>query len=153
MPPTLAVRPLKIEDAGKLSVLLQAQSSSYMQYFTPFEFNETSISNILSQAEQDVYMGLLWGDELAGFFMLRGWDAGYAVPAYGVTIGEAFRGAGLGRITLEMSKAICRLRGAKQIMLKVHPENSVAKRLYESVGFVQTGIDPKNANLVYHYDF
>ncbi|MBL8155080.1 MAG: GNAT family N-acetyltransferase, partial [Anaerolineae bacterium] len=92
-------------------------------------------------------------DALAGFFMLRGWDAGYDVPAYGVTIAQAYSGLGLARLSLDLSKTICRLRQVKRLMLKVHPENTVAKRLYEQAGFVQTGIDPRNANLIYHFEF
>ena len=98
-------------------------------------------------------MGFFWEGALIAFFMLRGWDEGYAIPAYGVTVDQRFRDKGLGRLTLEMSKTICRLRGVQRLMLKVHPENHAAKHLYEAVGFVQTGVDPKNQNLIYHFDF
>lgn len=148
----LRVLPLTSRDAGTLATFLRAQTDAYMQYFMPFRFEEAVIQDFLEAAKEDVYCGLFWGEALAGFFMLRGWDAGYEVPAYGVTIGEAFQGLGLGRVTLDLAKVVCRLRGAKRMMLKVHPANIVAKTLYESVGFQQTGIDPKNQNLVYHCD-
>ena len=35
-------------------------------------------------------------------------------------------------------------------MLKVHPENKIAKALYESLGFVKVGIDDRNDNIIYH---
>jgi len=35
-------------------------------------------------------------------------------------------------------------------MLKVHPENIVAKSIYERFGFKQAGIDQKNSNLIYY---
>jgi ribosomal protein S18 acetylase RimI-like enzyme len=97
-------------------------------------------------------MGIFWHEALSGFFMLRGWDQGYEIPAYGVTIDIEHRNLGLGRLSLETSKTIARLEGAKKIMLKVHPDNTPARKVYESAGFVQSGVDPKNDNLVYHFN-
>ena len=37
-------------------------------------------------------------------------------------------------------------------MFKVHPDNTIAKVLYERFGFQQAGIDPKNNNLIYYKD-
>lgn len=149
----LTVRPLGLADASALAVMLREQPDDYMRHFTPFAFDEETVRSILSRREQDVYMGILWADRLVAFFMLRGWDAGYAVPAYGVTVDHRFRGHGLARLSIEMSKSICRLRGVGRLMLKVHPENVVAKRLYEEMGFRRAGDDPRNGNLVYIFDF
>ncbi|MBX3081082.1 MAG: GNAT family N-acetyltransferase [Anaerolineae bacterium] len=148
----LVVRPLTVNDAPAWSALLTAQPPDYMRYFIPFQFDAATLTAILSTAHHDLYMGLWWGEVLIGFFMLRGWDQGYAIPAYGVTIDQRFRNRGLGRLTLELSRSICKLRGAKRLMLKVHPDNAAAKQLYESFGFVQTSVDAKNNNLVYHLD-
>ena len=38
----------------------------------------------------------------------------------------------------------------KRITLKVHPENVIAKYIYENFGFKEEGIDPKNSNLIYY---
>lgn len=148
----LNMRPLAPEDASLLAGLMQQQPPGYMQYFTPFAFEAPVIEAMLAGSSQDVYMGIFWDEALAGFFMLRGWDEGYAVPAYGVTIAESFRGQGLGRLSLEASKSISRLKGAERLMLKVHPNNRAAKHLYESVGFVETGYDARNGNLIYHFE-
>jgi RimJ/RimL family protein N-acetyltransferase len=150
---SLVVRPLHAGDAPALAAMLQSQPDAYMRYFIPFQFDVETIETMLMNARRDLYMGMFWEERLAGFFMLRGWDAGYAVPAYGVTISQEFSAAGLGKLSLETSKTVCRLRGATRLMLKVHPENIVARHIYERAGFVQTGIDPKNDNLVYHFDF
>lgn len=63
-----------------------------------------------------------------------------------------FQNLGWGRLTLDLSKTIARMRGAARLMLKVHPDNTIARTLYESAGFVQTGVDPRNQNLIYHID-
>jgi RimJ/RimL family protein N-acetyltransferase len=148
----LVVRPLAVADAAAWSALLAGQPTEYMQYFIPFQFDQAPLTEILTNAKHDLYMGLWWGESLIGFFMLRGWDHGYDIPAYGVTIDQRFRNRGLGRLTLELSRSICKLRNAKRLMLKVHPLNTAAKQLYESFGFVYTSDDAKNGNLVYHLD-
>ncbi len=84
--------------------------------------------------------------------MLRGWDAGYEIPSYGVVIDQNFAGLGIGHLTIEMSKVICKLRGAPRIMLKVHANNHAAKDLYERAGFIQSGIDVSTDNIIYHFD-
>jgi RimJ/RimL family protein N-acetyltransferase len=149
----LAVRPLTPVDAPLFSTMLLAQPPEYIQHFRPFDFDVETLRHLLAAVRNDVYMGLFVDDVLAGFFMLRGWDSGYAIPAYGVTIAQDFAGIGLATLSLDTSKTLCRLRGVKRLMLKVHPDNLSAKRLYEKAGFVQTGIDSHNANLIYHFDF
>lgn len=149
----LVLRPLTVADAPAFSAMLSAQPSSYIQYFRPFDFDVATVTKLLEGVRDDVYMGFFVSDTLAGFFMLRGWDSGYAVPAYGVTVAQDFAGMGLATLSLDASKSICRLRGAERLMLKVHPDNATAKRLYEKADFVQTGVDTRNDNLIYHYDF
>jgi RimJ/RimL family protein N-acetyltransferase len=146
---SLLLRALGRSDAAALSAMLQRQSDEYLRFFRPFDFDETSIEHRLENVRLDLYFGFFWSDQLIGFFMLRGWDEGYKVPAYGVVIDEAYRGLGLARTSVSLAKTVTRLRGASRLMLKVHPENRVAKRLYEDEGFEQQGIDPRNENLVY----
>ncbi len=92
-------------------------------------------------------------ETLAGFYMLRGFDQGYRVPAYGVWIAPEYKNRGLAALTLAHAFTLCKLNGIKRMLLKVHPRNVKALRLYESMGFVRTGNDPKNGHFVYHRDF
>lgn len=149
----LAIRPLTPTDAPLFSAMLLEQPQDYIQYFRPFDFDTETLRHLLVAARNDVYMGFFVADDLAGFFMLRGWDSGYAIPAYGVTIAQKYAGMGLATLSLDASKSLCRLRGVQRLMLKVHPDNLTAKRLYEKAGFTQTGVDAHNSNLVYHFDF
>jgi len=132
--------------------MLQHQPPDYMRYFTPFQFDEKTVYSILSSVKRDVYMGFYWNGQLIGFFMLRGWDSGYEIPSYGVTIHHRFRNLGLAFLSIELAKVICRLCGASGVMLKVHRENEAARRVYEKAGFMRTGEDPKNDNWVYRLD-
>lgn len=148
----LLVRPLKTADAPALCSLLSSQNSDYAQFFRPFNFNQATIYHLLFNAELDVFMGMFWKGRLAGFFMLRGWDEGYEVPAYGALIDEAHSGYGLATLSLRMAKTICKLRRSPKVMLKVHPANTRAKRLFERAGFVQTGVNLSRGILIFHLD-
>lgn len=153
METALIVRSLRVEDAAALSAMLCAQSQSYARFFTPFNFDQKTITNLLAARKEDVFMGIYWQSELYGFFMLRGWDEGFDVPAYGVLIDERHSGYALAQLSMRMSKSICKLRGASRIMLKVHPDNAAARMLYEEAKFVRTGVDARSGNLIYHFDF
>jgi len=104
---------------------------------------------MIDSAVRDKYFGIFISDNLAGFYMLRGFDEGYEVPSYGVWISDKYSRMGLSTLTLQHAITFCRINSIKKIMLKVHPENVVAKNIYESFGFKEEGIDQKNSNLIY----
>ena len=66
----------------------------------------------------------------------------------GVFIGHEYRGLGLATLTLAHAEAYCRLNRIGRLLLKVHPSNGRAKRLYEKSGFHFLRSDPDNGNLV-----
>ena len=101
----LAIRSLRVEDSAALSLLLRSQPPNYARFFYAFSFEEDAISKLLSERQRDFYAGVFWQGELAGFFMLRGWDAGYEVPSFGVLIDEKHRGGAFMRLSLDAAKA------------------------------------------------
>lgn len=148
----LTIRPLGAEDAAELSTMLLAQSAAYSRFFYPFGFDLQTISNVLANQDRDVYMGVYWRSRLVSFFMLRGWNEGHEVPSFGIIIDVEHRGCGLEMLSLDAAKAICRLRGAPRMMLKMHPDNFSARGVARKIGFVQTGVEPESGNLIYHMD-
>jgi ribosomal protein S18 acetylase RimI-like enzyme len=88
------------------------------------------------ETRKDLFFSAFLGDRLVGYAMLRGWDDGYSIPSFGVAVGEAHRGAGIGRSLLRYAIECARERGASTMMLKVHRNNPSARHLYESEGFV-----------------
>lgn len=98
-----------------------------------------------------MYWGLYGGERMIGFFMLRGWDAGYEVPSLGALYDEEYRGFGLMALTVELAKVICLLRGAKQVMYKAHPDN-IPSRSALRLGFTEAGVDPVTQHLIYRLD-
>lgn len=140
--------------ADHIAPLVQAHASApagYHQYFTPFPFDQATWDGILATRQQDGYFAVLVGGDMAGVYMLRGLDAGYTIPAYGVWISHTHQGRGLATATLHHAVAHCRALGCETLMLKVHPDNRRAKNLYERFGFQPVGVDPSNDNLIYHF--
>ncbi len=144
------IKRIDVSYAEELSKLLAAGEKEYSQYFIPFEYDVSTIKKLLSEADENRYFGIFTGSELVGFYMLRGFDAGYQIPSYGVWISQKYSGKGLGKLTLQHAISFCKINGIKKLMLKVHPSNTHAKELYERSGFSQTGVDPKIGHLIYH---
>jgi hypothetical protein len=147
----LTIRQLCTEDAAMVSSMLQAQSPEYARFFYAFNFSEENLRTVFSERKKDVYSGMFWRGELAGVFMLRGWDAGYEVPSFGVFVAEKYKGGAFMRLSLDVAKLIVRLSGGKRLMAKIHPDN-ISLRGAIRLGFAQTGTESETGNLIYHMD-
>ena len=145
----LAIRRLKPADAAAVARAAKAGSSDYMRFYKTFSFDAASLRAAFAKAKKDGYWGIFDGKRLAGYFMLRGLDAGWASPSYGVFVAQAYAGRGLSRLALQYALCWCRLRGLKSVMLKCHPDNVRALKVYESFGFRAEGPDPKNGDTIF----
>ena len=145
----IEIKKIDASYSNELSKLLNHPAQVYTKYFVPFNFDLNSVKSNMDKAKNDVFFGIFVDHQMVGFHMLRGWDAGYDVPAYGVFISSDFSGLGLGKLSLQHAISFCLINDIKKMMLKVHPENLIAKRIYESFGFTRQGIDKKNNNLIY----
>jgi len=136
----IKIRQLRADDAQGLGELLEElRDDPASAHFHPHPFTRDAARRIAEREgiRRDSYFGAFQeGDSLIGYGMLRGWDEGYEVPSFGVAVGVAHRGSGLGRRLLRHAISIARRRGAPSVMLKVHPANPNARRLYESEGFL-----------------
>lgn len=146
----IEIRRMRAADAGALSAMLIRQPSEATRFFSPFPPNEASVRAVLDSAVHDRYWGVFIAEELVGVLMLRGWDEGYAIPAYGVLISVEHTGIGLGALTLSWCIAWCRLNHVPTLMLKVHKDNARARGLYERRGFIQVGSSESGRDWVYH---
>lgn len=147
---SVEIKELKLEHIPNLVKKLSEDPPEYSMYFTAFKLSEQVLSEFVSKAILDKYYGIFVGEVPAGFYMLRGLDAGYEIPSYGVWISSQYANNGLSKLTLFHAFTFCRLNKISKLMLKVRPENTFAKKLYESLGFERTGFDEKNGNYVYH---
>lgn len=82
---------------------------------------------------------------------VRGQPAGYGILSIAageahilnLCIGNDWRGQGLGRRLLMRLLDVIRWSGADRVFLEVRPSNPIAKKLYETVGFVEIGRRPR----------
>ena len=149
MDKSIEIKNITAANAKELSDLLCSEESGYSKYFIPFDFDHHSIHSLLKKSIADKYFGIFIDSRLAGFYMLRGIDEGFSVPAYGVFISKKYTGLGLAKLTLYHAYSVCKTNNIKEMMLKVHPENTYAKKMYEDFGFKLSGKDAKNDNFLY----
>ena len=149
-PPTdLRIRPLGPNDAEALAILVTDDSADYRRFFEPFPRGRADIDAALEQANKDSYWGFFVEGELAALLMLRGLDAGFAAPAFGVYVAERYARRGLATAALAVAEAWCRLNDLDELMLTVHPAHKQARRLYEAQGFSSAGEQSAIGHLVY----
>jgi RimJ/RimL family protein N-acetyltransferase len=148
---SLSIRQLEQTDVAAIAVFMRSQSTKYLRFFYAFNSDESVIGEMLTAAKMDIYSGVFWQTNLVGVFFLRGWDAGYEIPSFGVLIDEKYRGGAFMRLTLDTAKLICRLSGVKQLMAKIHPDN-ISPRGARRLGLHQTGIEESTGNIIYHLE-
>jgi ribosomal protein S18 acetylase RimI-like enzyme len=104
--------------------------------FHPHPFTAEEAARVAGHRGRDLYLGLFDGSALAGYGMLRGWDAGYAIPSLGIYLAPAGRGRGLAATLMDALHRAAAGNGASQVRLKVYPGNIAAMRLYQRLGYV-----------------
>lgn len=149
---TLAVRLLGMNDEEALTRFFEiiAADPQAMAFFRPHPFDSAMARKICRREgiDRDDYFAVFDGEEIVGYGMLRGWDEGYASPAFGVCVKPGERGRGVGRTLLAYALERAREKGAPSVMLKVHDDNKPARALYESFGFVFSERTPDGSQLV-----
>ena len=78
-------------------------------------------------------VGELWVAEREG-------DLGRGLWIYDVQIEEAHRGRGYGREAMLLAEEEARQRGLNRVALNVFGGNAAARRLYQSLGYVETAV-------------
>jgi len=104
-------------------------------------------TNAESLAQAYVYSETAWpfavydDETLVGFIMMGYYEAKHYYTLWKFMIDQRYQNKGYGRKALELGLAFIREKfHPEEIYTGVAPGNSVAKRLYESVGFVDTGL-------------
>jgi ribosomal protein S18 acetylase RimI-like enzyme len=103
--------------------------------FHPHPLDATAARAVCSYAGADLHYGLVAGDDVLGYGLLRGWDAGFEIPSLGIAIAPSARGRGLGRLLLSFLHSAAALRGAEKVRLKVYERNEAALDLYRRAGY------------------
>jgi ribosomal protein S18 acetylase RimI-like enzyme len=137
-----------------MNVTLQAATSADLARLLPLmtEFYHYFDYPFDAPAHQTMVAGFLANPQLGSIWLIGydGQDAGYLALTYGfifefggresrvdeLYIREAYRSAGLGRFALEQIQQIAPQLGLKTVTMQVEKYNDRARKLYESLGFV-----------------
>lgn len=122
-------RPMTTADMDELMVI--ERTSYRFPWSTGFFLQELQVAcarSIVAETE-----GRIIGYVL--YWLLPG-----GVDIHNIAVHVDYRRRGLGRVLLEKVVAEARRQSASQVTLEVRKSNLVAQKLYESMGFVTTGI-------------
>jgi ribosomal protein S18 acetylase RimI-like enzyme len=104
-------------------------------FFHPHPLTAEQAGRLVRHGGRDLYCVATAAGRVRAYGLLRGWDEGYEVPSLGIAVHPEARGSGLGRAFLLFLHAAARARGATRVRLRVYPDNTAARRLYESLGY------------------
>ena len=75
------------------------------------------------------------------FGMLRGWQEGYETPSLGIAVRRDHEGHEHGRAMMAALERVARERGVPAIRLRVHADNTRARKFYDALGYREMGIE------------
>ena len=133
---TETARLLSPADHAALAELFGALDA---ERFHPHGFTSDDALRIASHQGKDVYAVLETDGRFVAYGILRGWDEGFSVPSLGIAVRNDEQGRGHGRRMMEWLAGEALRRGAHRIRLRVHADNTPARKLYESVGYRYDG--------------
>ena len=149
---SISIRAIRKGDHKELQGFFEAvRSHGVDSYFHPHPFDGVTAEKIALHSGQDWYAAA-WstcGTEtvIIGYVILRGWDAGFSIPSFGICVHPEWQGFGIGKLLMQTAITVSRLRGSPAIRLKVYPDNEKAIALYSQTGF-QFGDCLENEQLV-----
>ncbi|KKP43500.1 MAG: hypothetical protein UR31_C0004G0006 [Parcubacteria group bacterium GW2011_GWA2_33_14] len=117
-------------------------------FFHPHSFDKKTAKKIVDISEsgkRDLYYLVLDNKEnIAGYFMLRGFDEGYFVPSFAIVVHPDYMNRGIGKQITIMAIKICERLRVGKMMIKVYEDNIVAQKIYRSLHFTFSKSDKKN---------
>jgi GNAT superfamily N-acetyltransferase len=130
------VGPDDAHDLGEFFELL-ASDPDTPRLFHPHPLTRAFAQELCARVAgcRDAYFVAWFAGRIVAYWMLRGWDEGFAVPSFGVAVHPLARGLRLGAAVLEHAIALCRERGAGRLRLTVYRSNERALQVYRRFGF------------------
>ena len=105
------------------------------QWFHPHPLTSLQAKKICAYRGKDLYYVAMNQDHILAYGMLRGWDEGWKTPSLGIAMHQDVRRKGLAKAFMHFLHAAARAKEAREVRLKVHPENVHAVMLYASIGY------------------
>lgn len=126
-------RRLKPGDAETAQALFASIAED--AHFQPHAMTPEMAREICGHEGQDGYYGAFERDTMVAYGMLRGWDDGFEHPSLGIAVHPVFRGLGYATKMMAFLHQEARAKGATKIRLRVHPDNRIARAMYERMGY------------------
>jgi GNAT superfamily N-acetyltransferase len=136
--PDVRIEPVTSKQLDSLLPLIAAYQRFYEVESVDEGRNRAFFARFLAPSEDGMLLGAWREGELLGYTCLY-WHFTSLVPAETVLMNdlyvvEAARGKGVGRALIEASAAVARKRGAHQLQWVTAPDNTTARRLYDTTG-------------------
>lgn len=119
-----------------VSKLSEFFSSINSEKFHPHVFDHANALKICNHIGKDLYYVITNDEDIVAYGLVRGWDEGFEIPSLGIYVSEKYRSKGIARMFMPFLHLSAKLKGAKQMRLKVYKDNLKAIRLYVSLGYV-----------------
>jgi ribosomal protein S18 acetylase RimI-like enzyme len=151
MPSAPIIRRLVAGDAAafreiRLAGLLEAPTAFGSSYAAE---KDNSVGDFATTIGRNYLAGAWIGDLLigvTGFYQLTGEKTAHRGNVWGVYVDPAHRGSGVARLLIEDVLAHARQK-VLQVHLSVVADNAAALGLYERLGFVRYGLEPRSLRI------
>lgn len=135
----IIIRRLGPEDTEKLALFFEQNNRlEITDFFHPFELTLDMAAKLLQKNRSDLFFVMEKNGNFIAFSMLRGWDDGYAIPAFGIFVDHTQHGKGFGRLMTEWTLRWADQMPCESIRLTTYQDNQMALKLYKSLGFSET---------------
>jgi [ribosomal protein S18]-alanine N-acetyltransferase len=130
--------PVGPQHAEALAALFERNSTPAVTgMFDPFPLTVREAHRIALTPRKDLYYVASSEGRLLGLSMLRGFDEGYEIPSFGIFVDHESHRQGVGRELTAWTIEQARRLGCPAVRLTVYARNLAARRLYESLAFVE----------------
>ena len=104
-------------------------------HFSPHPFTDEELDRRVQYDGFDLYYVAVEGTRVLAYGLLRGWDAGFAVPSLGIAVHPSARSNGLAHSLMHFLHVAAARRGAEKVRLRVNMTNTKAIELYRRLGY------------------
>jgi ribosomal protein S18 acetylase RimI-like enzyme len=147
----IPIRQAEVEDAAEIARLLDDFNREFGEPTPGAEVLAASVRRLLAEGEMTA---LLAGEGPDGVAVLRFrpalWSEGLEAHLQELYVAPARRGGGIGRALLQGAVELGREKGADGIDLNTGETDTVARRLYESMGFTNREGGPDGPTMLFY---
>ncbi len=137
------IRQVQHTDIEELTHFLEENNRpDTTRQFHPFPLTRETACEIARMGRLDRFYVTISKGTIVGLCMLRGWDAGFDIPSFGILVDHRYHCIGLGRHMTEFAIAEAKRLGCGSVRLTVYASNVRSVRLYLSLGFKEIYREP-----------